>query len=135
MRRLITLIILAAFVAALPAFAARPTFPTQNGVPVQANFGCIEISTPTISLTDVASVAPDLSDYLPSGTQGFWAHTEGVVILADEDNIATSGASTGYIGYKIASGSTFKWEGLAGTFNGKIIADSTSATFTLDIAW
>lgn len=118
------------FLAAI-AYSANPDWPTQNGEPVQCNFGFKSVATTTVTLDDVDAVA--LSTFLPAGTIGFELRAKtGGFVIGHADNIATG---TSRVGRLIAEGETFTWNGLAGTFNGVIIANDTAATVIVDGAW
>lgn len=135
-------LILAAVIAAILLFplssmAVRPSWPTQNGFPIESNMGCLEISTPTIELVDTIASAPDLADYLPAGCTGFEGRvTYGEVILAHGDNLATGTFAT-RVGKLYASGSTIIWTGLGSStaFVGKVCANGGTASITIDLAW
>lgn len=130
-KNFITSAFLLVFSFAIIAFGVQPDLPTINGNPVQINFGYKSIATPTITLDDVTAV--DLDDYLPVGTIGFEIRAKsGAFVIAHGDNIATG---TDRIGRLISEGESFTWNGLAGDFVGKIIANDTAATVIVDGAW
>jgi len=113
------------------SFAEQPTWPTQNGEPVNCNFGFKEIATPTITIDDVTAVS--VSSYLPAETIGFELRAaSGSFIIGHADNIATG---TSRIGRLVSEGESYTWNGLAGTFNGVIIGTATSTKVTFDAAW
>jgi len=114
-----------------PIFAENPRYPTNNGYPVKCNFGFKYVATPTFALDDVTPV--DINDYLPAGTIGFEIRaSSGGFVTAHEDNIATG---SNRIGRLTSDGESLIWNGLAGTFNGVILADDTSCDIIIDGAW
>jgi len=125
----------------LPAFAVKPTWPTQNSIPIEANFGCLPLATTTKSIAvlpgGIAS-ATNLGDYLPAGCTGFEGRViYGDVVLGHANNLAT-GAFNVRQGKLYASGSTILWTavGANATFTGKLLSnDTTEASITIDIAW
>lgn len=113
------------------SFADQPTWPTQNGEPLQCNFGYKKIATPSFDINEVTAVA--LSSYLPAETIGFEIRAKaGAIVIGHADNIATG---TDRIGRLISEGESFTWNGLAGTFNGVIISNTGTATVVIDGAW
>lgn len=121
----------ALFFLSLLAHAAQPEWPTQMGRPIQCNFGHKSIATPTITLGDVTPV--NLADYLPAGTLGFEIRAKsGAFVIANPDIIATG---TDRVGRLVEEGSSYVWNGLAGTFVGAVIANSDSCVLVIDGAW
>jgi hypothetical protein len=113
------------------AFAENPNWPTNNGYPVQCNFGYKEVATPSITVGDVVKIYP--TDYLPAGTIGFEIRAaSGSFIINHADNLATG---TSRVGRLVSQGETFQWNGLAGTFNGAILAVATNSLVVIDGAW
>jgi len=113
------------------AFAEQPHWPTQNGEPLQCNFGFKRVATPTINLDSDDTII--VSDYLPSGTNGFELRAaSGSFIINHPDNIATGAAR---IGRLVSQGESFIWNGLAGTFTGVIQTDNASTVIRIDGAW
>lgn len=128
-----------AVLCSIVAYAAprEPQWPTQGKVPLQANFGCQYIATPTIEVNDVLASATDLTDHLPSRCIGFEARvTYGDVVLAHGDNLATGSFQT-RVGKLYASGATILWTavGAGKRFVGKVCANSGTASITIDLAW
>lgn len=124
-------VIAALFFLAVTAHAYNyPQWPTQQGTPIQANFGFKEIATPTF---DIGSVIPtDLADYLPENTLGFEIRAaSGSFILGHPDNISVSPR----VGRIISEGETYIWNGLGGNFTGSIIAYTATCSVVIDGAW
>lgn len=97
----------------------------------QKNYGCKDVSTPTVALNAVTPV--DIAAYLPNNCQGFeFRVTNGEVVVSHGDMIAT-GASR--VGRLIASGGTFIWRDIGGPFVGKVMANIGTASITFDLAW
>ncbi len=134
----IAITILLVMAACLTAFAAdtwkKPSLPVLYQHPVIVNFGCVDVSTPTVSLD--AITAKDLSDYLPTQCTGFEMRvTFGDVVISHGGMIAT-GSFQQRIGRLIASGSSFAWRDIGGgPFVGKFMANSGTASVTFDLAW
>ena len=113
------------------AFAEQPHLPTQNGEPILCNFGFKSVATPTINLDSDDTII--VSDYLPSGTNGFELRAaSGSFIINHPDSIATG---TARIGRLVSQGESFTWNGLAGTFTGVIQTDNASTVIRIDGAW
>lgn len=118
----------------------NPDMPVQQGVPVQCNRGLLTIATPTATLDDVTPV--DINHYLSSAKSenllsakvtGFEIRAaSGAFVVSDSVNIATG---TNRIGRLVAEGESYTWNGLAGTFEGQIIANDTSADIVFDQVW
>ena len=117
--------------------AREPRWPTQGGAALQANFGCIEIATNTLEVNDILASGTDLGAILPERCMGFEARvTFGDIVLAHENNLATGSFQTRR-GRLYASGSTILWTaiGSADQFQGYVVANSGTASLTIDICW
>lgn len=113
------------------AMAELPTWPTQNGNPVECNFGLKEVATPTITLDAADTIT--LSDYLPADCLGFELRAaSGSFIIGHPNNVASG---TSRVGRKVAAGTTYSWSGLAGTFVGAIKVDADNTVVVIDAAW
>jgi len=117
---------------AIVAYSANyPEWPTQQGQPIQCNFGFKSIATPTITLDDATPI--NLVNNLPAGTLGFEIRAaSGAFVIAHPDNIATG---TDRVGRLVEEGSSYVWNGLAGTFTGAVVANSGSCELVIDGAW
>lgn len=123
--------ILLVFAMIQTAFAVQPNWPTQNGEPLECNFGFKAVATPTITLDAADTI--NLADYLPSECLGFELRAaSGSFIIGHPDNIASG---TDRIGRLIPQGLTYTWTGLAGSFNGSIVCDADSTVVIIDAAW
>jgi hypothetical protein len=119
------------FIVAAANAAQYPEWPSQNGQPIQCNFGYKKIATPTITLDNITPV--DLADYLPEGTLGFELRAvTGSFIINHPENIATG---TNRLGHLVEEGGSFVWNGLAGSFVGAVIASDSSCILAIDGAW
>lgn len=129
---IVTLILLVA--ACATAFAEIPDWPTQNTIPVNANWGFKEVATPTITI-DIADDV-DLADYLPYGTIGFEIRAAtGNFVIGHPDNVNASATAADRVGRLIVEGTTYTWSGIAGTFNGRIKALADSSVLVIDAVW
>lgn len=130
-KKFVAPLVLLALSIGLVSFGDNPQWPTQNGEPVQCNFGFKAVATDTLVLDDVTPV--NVAEFLPTGTIGFELRAKsGGFVIGHADNIATG---TDRVGRLIAEGETFIWNGLAGNFQGVIIANDTAATVIVDGAW
>jgi hypothetical protein len=130
MKKLFLSIAILCFISSV-AMAERPTWPTQNGNPVECNFGFKEVATPTITLNATDTI--DLADYLPAECIGFELRAaSGSFIIGHPDNVASG---TSRIGRLVAAGQVYSWSGLAGTFNGSIKCDADGTVVVIDAAW
>ncbi len=132
----------AAFFAALfissSLFAYDPvSFPTQNRIPVNCNFGPKAIATPTIEIDDKTIV--NLSDYLPEGTLGFELRAaSGSFVFGHQNTIATGSAEITRTGRLIEEGEVYIWNGYAGlasNFTGAVVCNVGSGILKIDNAW
>lgn len=125
-------VIAALFFLAVTAHAFNyPQWPTQQGMPIQANFGFKEIATDTITLD--ASTPVNLASYLPEGTMGFEIRARsGAFVIAHPNNIAT-GASR--VGRLVEEGESYGWNGLGGAYNGAVVSDAGTCVLVIDGAW
>jgi len=114
-----------------PIFAENPTLPTQNKTPLKCNFGYKLIATPTFDINDVTVTSHN--DYIPAGTIGFKFRVKsGSLVTCHGGNIATG---TDRVGELYAEGETFQWNGLAGTFIGKMLSNLGTSTIVIDAVW
>ena len=118
--------------ATIVAYSSNyPSWPTQQGHPIQANFGFLHVATPTFTIGD--STPTDLAQYLPAGAVGFELRAKsGSFIVGHKDNIA-SGAD--YVGRVVAQGDSYLWNGLAGTFVGAVLSNSGNCDLVIDGVW
>ncbi len=127
----ITLVLALMSIAIVVYSATYPEWPTQQGQPIQCNFGFKKVATPTLSLDDETPV--NLADYLPAGTLGFEVRAaSGSFVIAHENNVATG---TNRVGRLVSEGQSYSWNGLAGTFNGSILGTAATTTVVIDGAW
>jgi hypothetical protein len=120
------------FVAA-PSFgqAGIPHWPTQNGYPVNANFGYKYIATPTLNIN--ADEVFDLNACLPVNTIGFELRAaSGSFLIGHGSNLATGSSR---IGRRVAEGQSIQWSGLAGDWNGGIVGEATATIVIIDGVW
>lgn len=123
--------ILLVFALIQTAFAVQPNWPTQNGEPLECNFGFKAVATPTITLDAADTI--NLADYLPAECLGFELRAaSGTFIIGHPDNVASG---TDRIGRLIPQGLSYTWTGLAGTFNGSIKCDADNTVIVIDAAW
>lgn len=136
MKKHFVIAIIMAIASVAVAFAQAPVpgypnLPTQNKIPVLANFGFKVIATPTVTIHN----APvDFDDYLPAGTIGFEVRcASGSFVVGHPDNIATG---TNRIGRLISAGESYTWNGFAGQiFNGAMLGTASNTVIVFDAVW
>lgn len=113
------------------SFAEQPTWPTQNGEPINCNFGFKKVATPTITIDDVTAVS--VSGCLPAGTIGFELRcASGSFVIGHPDNIATG---TSRVGRLISAGESYTWNGNANSFIGSVLGTASSTVIVFDAVW
>lgn len=117
-----------------------PDLPEQAGSPVLCNRGFLTIATPTYTLDDVTPVniqyflsSAKSENLLSAKVTGFEIRAaSGSFVVCDSTNIATG---TDRIGRLVSEDDSYTWNGLAGTFEGKIVANDTSCDIVFDGVW
>ena len=132
-KNIVTLILLV--VTCAIALAEIPAWPTQNAIPIDANWGFKKVATSTLEINAADDV--DLIDYLPYGTIGFEIRSaSGSFVIGHPDNVVASSTPASRVGRLIAEGTSYTWTGIAGgTFNGRIKALADNSILVIDAVW